>query len=252
MAEFKDISLFETITPTYSDMANLYVQVSATEKVSLQQIAKQSITSTLQGFTTPTGVSAISASDTLLTAIRKLAGRTLNAPCRIVWNDNRQIAIAFSSIGIVFSLDPTNCVVQVNPSPHYNLASDPDGTIINGILGGGETYKVPMGYVTRSIASGNPTNVKPGEIITCNANITTVSLLTSGVWSLYNSSAMIYLKAQGTSVPTIPDVSGIQVHLSSDWNDVFGEAGIYVICLQYMYTESGIKHIAANVAKYQA
>lgn len=252
MAEFKDISLFETITPTYANLANLYVQVSATEKVSLQHIAKQSITSPLTGFTTPTGVSAITTSDTVLTAIRKLAGRTLNAPCRLAWNSSRQVAIAFAKMGIVFSLNPYDCIIKVNPSPSYNLASDADGTIINGILGAGDTYEVPMGYSYRSLGSGNPSSVKPGELIVCGSNVSSISLLSSGVWSFYNSSTMIYLKSQQTSVPTIPDVSGINVHLSQDWNDVFGEAGIYVICLQYMYTESNIKHIAANVAKYQA
>lgn len=250
MAEFKDISLFETITPTYSELASMYIQVSATERVSLQQVAKSAGAAPLTGFTTPAGTSAIVATDTVLAAIRKLAGRTLNAPCRVVWNNDHQLAIAFSKLGIVFSTVGTNPVIKINPSPSYNLASDGDGTIINGILGAGKENEFPLGYFQRSVGSGNPTSVVPGEVVVCGSNISSIGL-SANYWSYWNSSAIIYLLAQQATVPTFTSVSGLSIKKSADWDDVFGEAGVYVICLQYLYTASSTKHIMANVAKYQ-
>lgn len=249
MAEFKDISLFETITPNYSELASMYIQVSATERVSLQQVAKSAGSAPLTGFTTPTGTSAIAATDTVLAAIRKLAGRTLNAPCRIAWNNSQQIAIAFANLGIVFSTNTRNPSIQVNSNPSYNLASDSDGTIINGILGSGTGNQFPIGYKLRSAATGASQSVNPGEILTCGSNVSTLSVVPTH-FSAWNSSAIVYLLAQETTIPTFVATSGLSIRKSADWNDVFGEAGIYVICLQYLYTASSTKHIVANVAKY--
>ena len=249
MAEFKDISLFQTITPTYSELASLYVQVSATEKVSLQQVAKVAGSATMTGFTTPTGTSAVAATDTIISAIRKLAGRTLNAPCRIAWNNSQQIAIAFAKLGIVFSTNPDNPIIQVNSNPSYNLASDPDGTIINGILASGTSYTFPIGYKLRSAATGSFQNINPGEILTCGSNVSVITVSSS--FSAWNSSAIVYLLSQGAAVPNITISSRGKIIKSADWSDIFDKAGIYVLCFQYLYTASNIKHIAVNAAKYQ-
>lgn len=252
MAEFKDISLFQTITPTYSELASLYVQVSATEKVSLQQVAKVAGSATMTGFTTPTGTSAVAATDTIISAIRKLAGRTLNAPCRIAWNDSRQIAIAFAKLGIVFSTNTDNPIIQVNSNPSYNLASDPDGTIINGILASGTSYttKFPIGYKLRSAATGSSQYIDPGEILTCGSNVSVITVSTS--FSAGNSSAIVYLLSQGDKIPGITIPSRGKIIKSADWSHIFDDkAGIYVLCFQYLYTASNIKHIAVNAAKYR-
>lgn len=248
MAEFKDISLFQTITPTYSELASLYVQVSATEKVSLQQVAKAAGSATMSGFTTPIGTSAIAATDTIIAAIRKLAGRTLNAPCRIAWNDSRQIAIAFAKLGIVFSTDPNNPIIQVNSSPSYNLASDTDGTIINGIMGSGTSNRFPMGYRLRSAATGAFQTINPGEILTCGSSVSVITVSTS--FSAWNSSSIVYLLSQETVVSVVTQFDG-KIIKSADWADIFDGSGIYVLCFQYLYTASGKKHIAVNAAKYQ-
>ena len=252
MAEFKDISLFETITPTYNDMANLYVQVSATEKVSLQQVAKAAGSATMTGFTTPTGTGAVYATDTIVSAIRKIAGRTLNAPCRIAWNNSQQIAIAFAKLGIAFSTNHNNPVIQVNSRPSYNLASDSDGTIINGILGSGPMNQFPIGYKLRSVATGATQNINPGEILTCGSHISTLNVV-HPYFCAGNSSAIVYLLAQGAVAPniTFPTPQGGKIIKSADWSNIFDETGIYVLCFQYLYTASDEKHIAVNVAKYQ-
>ena len=250
MAEFKDISLFETITPTYANLANLYVQVSATEKVSLQHIAKQSISAPMAGFTTPAGTSAVVATDTIVSAIRKLAGRTLNAPCRIAWNSSKQIAIAFAKLGIVFSTDPDNPVIQVNSNPSYNLASDLDGTIINGILGSGPMNQFPIGYKLRSAATGATQTIDSGEILTCGSHISTINVNYPYFYA-YRPSAIVYLLSQGATAPNITAPQGAKIIKSADWADIFDGAGIYVLCFQYLYTASGSKHIAVNAAKYQ-
>lgn len=250
MAEFKDISLFQTITPTYSELASLYVQVSATEKVSLQQVAKAAGSATMSGFTTPTGTSAVAATDTIIAAIRKLAGRTLNAPCRIAWNDSQQIAIAFAKLGIVFSTNTDNPTIQVNPSPSYELASDSDGTIINGILGSGTRYRFPIGYKLKSAATGASQTIHPGEILTCGSNISDI-LVSATYFSAWNSSSIVYLLSQGATAPKLISLQGARIIKSADWSDIFDKAGIYVLCFQYLYTDSGSTHIAVNAAKYQ-
>lgn len=249
MAEFKDISLFQTITPTYSELASLYVQVSATEKVSLQQVAKAAGSATMSGFITPTGTSAIAATDTIISAIRKLAGRTLNAPCRIAWNNSQQIAIAFAKLGIVFSTNTNNPIIQVNPSPSYELASDSDGTIINGILGSGAGNQFPIGYRLRSVATGAVQTVNPGEILTCGSSVSIISVAHT-YFSAWNSSAIVYLLSQGRVAPNISISSG-RIIKSKDWTDIFDGSGIYVLCFQYLYTASNMKHIAVNAARYQ-
>lgn len=250
MAEFKDISLFETITPTYSELASMYIQVSATEKVSLQQVAKAAGSATMTGFTTPTGTSAVYATDTIISAIRKLAGRTLNAPCRIAWNNSQQIAIAFANLGIVFSTDPDNPIIQVNSNPSYNLASSSDGTIINGILGSGRGNQFPIGYKLRSAATGATQTVNSGEILTCGSNISDLSV-NATYFSAWNSSAIVYLLSQEAKAPNLLSMQGAKIIRSADWSDIFDKAGIYVLCFQYLYTASGFKHIAVNAAKYQ-
>lgn len=248
MAEFKDISLFQTITPTYSELASLYVQVSATERVSLQQVAKVAGNATMSGFTTPSGTSAIAATDTIIAAIRKIAGRTLNAPCRIAWNDSQQIAIAFAKLGIVFSTNVDNPTIQVNPGPSYELASDSDGTIINGILGSGTGYRFPIGYKLRSAATGASQTVNPGEILTCGSSVSLLSVDHTH-FSAWNSSAIVYLLSQAT-MPLINGSSGVKIIKDRNWGNIFDKAGIYVLCFQYLYTASNTKHIAVNALNY--
>lgn len=72
MAEFKDISLFEEVTPTYANAANMWVQVSATEKVNLAAVAAMAKDIPLEGFTPAAYATMPKATDTLLQAIQKL------------------------------------------------------------------------------------------------------------------------------------------------------------------------------------
>lgn len=74
MAEFKDISLFATITPNLSTAQNYFVQVSATEKVSLAAIAGLvNVPGSKLGAWTP-AAGTIAAKDTILQALQKLQG----------------------------------------------------------------------------------------------------------------------------------------------------------------------------------
>lgn len=82
MAEFKDISLFATITPNLSTAQNYFVQVSATEKVSLAAIAGLvNVPGSKLGAWTPKA-GDISANDTVLQALQKLQGNFNNLPTK--------------------------------------------------------------------------------------------------------------------------------------------------------------------------
>lgn len=74
MAEFKDISLFETIIPTREIAENLFIQVSATEKVSLASIADlTNVPGAKLGNWNPLA-GTITSNDTVLQALQKLQG----------------------------------------------------------------------------------------------------------------------------------------------------------------------------------
>ena len=74
MAEFKDISLFETITPTREIAESLFIQVSATERVSLASIADlTNVPAAKLGNWNPLA-GTITSTDTVLQALQKLQG----------------------------------------------------------------------------------------------------------------------------------------------------------------------------------
>lgn len=74
MAEFKDISLFETIIPNRETAETLFIQVSATEKVSLASIADlTNVPAAKLGNWSPLA-GTITSNDTVLQALQKLQG----------------------------------------------------------------------------------------------------------------------------------------------------------------------------------
>lgn len=259
MAEFKDISLFEEVTPTYANAANMWVQVSATEKVSLQSVINQAITGPLTGFTNPAGASALTASDTLLSAIRKLTGTTLNTPYRIVRQGGNEplMAIAFENIAVLilrhsvgYTVPQTRIKIINNPT--YSIASDSDSTIIAN-LASSEGVVIPIGY--GHIETQATTLEVPSSAIVegMNMNVTAIDLTNSDYdWTLDSPSSIIVLSNNLSEIPTFGEVPDIQIHKCKGWDDIFNEKGGYpVITLHYMYTIYEVKHIFANVAKYQ-
>ena len=83
MAEFKDISLFSTVIPNAVTAQNMFIQVSATEKISVASIAKLvNVPAAKLGSWTPKAGTVIS-SDTILQALQKLQGNISNLPSQL-------------------------------------------------------------------------------------------------------------------------------------------------------------------------
>ena len=82
MAEFKDISLFSTVIPNAVTAQNMFIQVSATEKISVASIANLvNVPAAKLGSWTPKA-GTVTSSDTILQALQKLQGNFNNLPTK--------------------------------------------------------------------------------------------------------------------------------------------------------------------------
>ena len=101
MAEFKNINSFDLVTPNATTSKSMYLQVNDTQRVSVEGIAKLAQSLYLSGWSNAAVNMPITASTTLMNALKKLAGVSKNQPFRVVSsNDNRGIALCMGGFGI--------------------------------------------------------------------------------------------------------------------------------------------------------
>lgn len=289
MAEFKDISLFEEITPTYANAANMWVQVSATEKVNLADVAamaKDAPIADAGGSPPPQvagnwyfpGLKTASPYDTIFEAISKLAGISANAKLGIY--DLRNYGIESSLIG-GYNIDGYAIISEISTPGGYEILylttefialvrvdsttfelSKPSGVLGSGInCIDGNTEE---GYTLVSL-SYLKTKFNRGQLHTLEGG--SINYLTQTTWGSTpitvdkiddngKDSIVAIVNITGSTIPSFQlssSLSGSTLYKCEGFDDVLkNQAGYVAITFQAVKNSSSSFAIFMNAAKYEA
>lgn len=291
MAEFKDISLFEEITPTYANAANMWVQVSATEKVNLAAVAamaKDAPIADAGGSPPPQvagnwyfpGLKTASPYDTIFEAISKLAGISANFKLGIYDLRNYDVLdyITYLSIdggyAIISEISTPSGYEILYLTTEFIALVRVDSTIFElnkpiTVLGNGlsciagnteDGYTlVSLSYLKPTFEVGQSYNLKGGSL----------NYLTQTTWGSTpitvdeiddngKDSIVAIVNITGSTIPSFqlsPSLSGSTLYKCEGFDDVLkSNAGYVAITFQAVRTSSSSKTFAIfmNAAKYEA
>lgn len=257
MAEFKDISLFQTITPTWNSAANLFLQVSATEKVSLQSIASLGANAILgNNFGSSTGnlVMPVTSADTIISALKKIANTGKNQPFRVVSsNDNRGIALCMGGFGIYIyrASDNYNDIwMKIRSFSSDNWKTDSDETIIEYLNNTKENLFYFPQYQLRD-ATTSVSNLKSGDVYNVTSQLNSVTI-NSGRWSPNLNSALIYAPTCKCPKANIKLKDGTQTNLffMEGFDDVCADGTQVCITVQYIGKSGRNPKFLINACSY--
>lgn len=292
MAEFKDISLFEEVTPTYANAVNMWVQVSATEKVNLAAVAamaKDAPIADAGGSPPPQvagnwyfpGLKTASPYDTIFEAISKLAGISANFKLGIY--DLRNYGVLDSLIGsyidggyaIISEISTpsgyeilyltTEFIALVRVDSTTFESSKPSGILINGLSCiNGNTEE---GYTLVSLSYLKPT-FNRGQLDTLKGG--SINYLTQTTWGSTpvtvdeigdneKNSIVAIVNITGSTIPSFQlssSLSGSTLYKCEGFDDVLkSNAGYVAITFQAVRNSSASSKTFAifmNAAKYEA
>lgn len=288
MAEFKDISLFEELTPTYANAVNMWVQVSATEKVNLAAVAamaKDVPIADAGGSPSPQvagnwyfpGLKTASPYDTIFEAISKLAGISANFKLGIY--DLRNYGIESSLIGgnidgyaIISEISTLNGYEILYLTTKFIALVRVDSTTFEvskpySILNGGINCiegNAEEGYTLVSLKYLNPI-FNRGQLYTLKGG--SINYLTQTTWSSTpitvdeidekgKDSIVAIVNITGSTTPSFQlgsSLSGSTLYKCEGFDDVLkSNAGYVAITFQAVRNSLSSFAIFMNAAKYKA
>lgn len=287
MAEFKDISLFEEVTPTYANAVNMWVQVSATEKVNLAAVAamaKDAPIADAGGSPPPQvagnwyfpGLKTASPYDTIFEAISKLAGISANSKLGIYALHNHGIGSVngyaiiyevstYSAYEILYLTTEFIALVMVDSTTFE--ASNPTEILskgsnyIYGTTEDGFSTKLVNFLAPKFIPSPTIGSLSGNQIAYCYSAVNggTITIKEFGCMedtNHINQISSIVVFSSITNPPTFKldsSLSGYTLYKCEGFDDVV-KAGAtnVVVTAQLVKTNSNTYAIYLNAAKYEA